>query len=84
MGSGCSFGWQDVLLQGDLDCAREPHMPPWVGLEWACRDLSNGLRHIFNFGHHDHTWRWLDWYFFYIDVFSDTFFGHQVQWSQVF
>jgi hypothetical protein len=59
-------------------------MPPWVGLEWACRDLFDGARHLFTFGHHDRTWRWLDWYFFYRDVFTDTVSGHQVQWSQVF
>jgi hypothetical protein len=59
-------------------------MPPWVGLEWACRDLSDGVRHIFTFGHHDQTWRWLDQYFFYIYVFTDTVSRQHDQWSQVF
>jgi hypothetical protein len=52
--------------------SREPHMPPWVGLEWAYRDLSDGARKLFTFGHDDQMWRWLDWYLFYRDVFTDT------------
>jgi hypothetical protein len=40
-----------------LGCAREPHTPPWVGLEWACRDLSYGARQfsllIIMIGHGD-------------------------------
>jgi hypothetical protein len=72
MGSGCSFGQQDVLLNGDPGCAREPHRPPWVDLEWACRDLSNGARQIFTLNHHDREWRWLDTYYFYRDIFIGT------------
>jgi hypothetical protein len=59
-------------------------MPPWVGLEWACRDLSDGMRKLFTFGHDDQTWRWLDWYFFYRDVSTNIVSRQQVQWSQVF
>jgi len=50
-------------------------MPPWVGLVWAYRDLSDGARHLFIFGHHDWTWRWLDGYFFHKVVFTDTASG---------
>jgi hypothetical protein len=33
-----SFPWdpgvqQEISLQDDPDCTREPHTPPWVGLE---------------------------------------------------
>ena len=84
MGSGSSLGEPDVSLHDDLGCAREPHTPPGVGLEWACRDLSDRVRQLFTLDHHDRTWRWVDRYFFYRDAFTDTFSGQQVWWSQVF
>ena len=58
-------------------------MPPWVGLEWACKDLSDGARQLFTLDHHDRTWRWLDKYYFHKDVFTDAVSGQQVQLSQV-
>jgi len=56
-------------------------MPPWVGLELAYMDLSDGVRQLFTFSHDDQMWRWLDWYLFYRDVFTDKDSRQQVQWS---
>jgi hypothetical protein len=50
-------------------------MPPWAGLEWACRDLFDGVRQLFTLDHHDQTWRWLGRYSFHIDVFTDAVSG---------
>jgi hypothetical protein len=72
MGSRSSLGESDVSLHDDLGCAREPHTPLGVSLEWACRDLSDRARQLFTLDHHDRTWRWVDRYFFYRDVFIDT------------
>jgi hypothetical protein len=83
MGSGSSLGESDVSLH-ELGCAREPHTPPGVGLEWAYRDLSDRGRQLFTLDHHDRVWRCLDRYFFYRGVFTDTVSRQQVQWSQVF
>jgi hypothetical protein len=84
MGSGSSLGEPDVSLHDDPGCAREPHTPPGFVLEWACRDLSDRGRQLFTLDHHHQTWRWVDRYFFYRDVFTDTIFGQQFRWSQVF
>jgi hypothetical protein len=72
MGSWSSLGELDVSLHDDPGCAQVPHTPPRVSLEWAYKDLSDRESHIFTLDHHDQTWRWVDRYLFYIDVFTDT------------
>jgi hypothetical protein len=52
MGSGSLLGESDVSLHDDLGCAREPPTPLWVGLEWACKDVSYGARQHFTLDHH--------------------------------
>ena len=41
------------------------------------------MRPFLPLDHHDRAWRRLDKYL-YRGVYSDTFFGQQVRWSQVF
>jgi hypothetical protein len=72
MGSRSSLVEPDVSLRDDPSCAREPHTPPRVILEWVCRDFSDRARQLFTIDHHDQTWRWVDKYFFYRYVFIDT------------
>ena len=84
MGSESSLGEPNVSLHVDPGCTREPHTPPWFGLEWVCRYLSYGAKPFLPLDHHDRAWRCLDRYFFYKDSFIDTVSGQQVRWSQVF
>jgi hypothetical protein len=84
MGSRSSLDELDVSLHVDPGCTREPHTPPWFGLEWVCRYLSYGAKPLLLLGYHDRAWGCLDRYFFYIGVYADTVSGQQVQWSQVF
>jgi hypothetical protein len=58
-------------------------MPPWVGLEWACKDLSYEARQLITLDHQDQTWRWSGKYYFYRDIFTDAISGQQVQLPQV-
>lgn len=82
MGPSSPFCHHDVHV--DPGCTREPHTPPWFGLEWVCRYFFYGARPFLPLDHHDRAWRCLDRYFFYRYAFADTVSRQQVRWSQVF